>query len=135
MPQVDLIDESFVVAAPPRVAAAVHDRAFWARLWPGLELTVSEDRGVRGIRWNCAGDLVGSCEVWLEAYGDGVIVHCYLRGDQPSGESARRAQRETWRRQQQVKQAVFALKDRLEGDRPPGMSWSSDAGNLPTSDR
>ncbi len=131
VPQIDLIDDSFVVAPPAVVAAAVHDPAFWAELWPGLALDVVEDRGEQGIRWRCGGALTGSAEVWLESHGDGVIVHCYLRGDPPAGRSARRIGRETRRRQRQVKQVVFALKDRLEGDRPPGVSRLSGGGELP----
>ena len=133
MPQVDLIDDCFVVAAPQVVAAAVHDPAFWRQLWPGLDLRVLQDRAEQGIRWNCAGALVGSCEVWLEPYGDGVLVHCYLRGDLPAGRSPRAAGRERRRRQLQVRRVVFALKDRLEGGRPPGSGRSSSSDDLPTS--
>jgi len=117
VPRVDLIDESFIVATPAAVAAAVQDRGFWTRLWPGLRLTPVDDRGEQGVRWACAGVLAGSAEVWLEAYGDGVIMHCYLRVDPPPNWSARRSRRELHRRQRQVKQVVFALKDLLEGDR------------------
>jgi len=117
VPQVDLVSATFVVADPPRVAAAVHDEAFWRELWPGLALTVYQDRGVQGIRWNCSGALVGSCEVWLQQYGDGVIVHCYLRADLPPGQAAaaagRTVRREVHRRQIQVNKVGFAFKDRL----------------------
>jgi hypothetical protein len=126
VPQVDLVSESFVVADPAQVARAVHDEQFWRELWAGLRLTVLQDRGVKGIRWSCSGAMTGSCEVWLEPYGDGVIVHCYLRADLPpgppprwprwrSGEVSRRAVR---RRQLQVNRVVFALKDGLERGRP-----------------
>lgn len=121
VPRVDFMDETFVVATAADVAAGIHDRGFWSRLWPGLTLTVVEHRGEQGIRWTCTGTLAGSAEVWLEAYGDGVIVHCYLRVDPPPDWSARRVRRESRRRQRQVKQVGFALKDRLEGDRQPGI--------------
>ena len=94
---------------------------------------MSEDRGQQGIRWTCAGALTGSAEVWLEPYGDGVIVHCYLRGEPPAGRSARSVAREVTRRQRQVKRVTFALKDQLEGDRPAGIGRSSTTGGLPTS--
>jgi len=124
VPLVDLIDESFIVATPAEVAAAVHDPDFWTQLWPGLRLSVSADRGEQGIRWTCAGSLIGSAEVWLEESGDGMIVHCYLRADPRVNWSARGIRRELRRRQRQVKRVTFALKDRLEGDRRPGVGRS-----------
>lgn len=99
-----------------------------AELWPGLRLTVGQDRGPLGVRWSATGALVGSCEVWLQAYGDGTVLHCYLRGD-PSRPgrpdesmtvSARRATRERRRRQHQITATMWVLKDRLEAGRPPG---------------
>ncbi len=39
------------------------------------------DRGLDGIRWSVTGAWVGSLEVWLEAVGDGVVVHHYARLD------------------------------------------------------
>ncbi|MEP6695273.1 MAG: polyketide cyclase / dehydrase and lipid transport [Pseudonocardiales bacterium] len=128
MPQVDLISANFVVADPATVAAAVHDEGLWADLWPRLDLTVGQDRGVKGIRWTCSGPLVGSCEVWLEAYGDGVIVHCYLRAERVS-------RREGRRRQRQVNRVLFALKDSLEGGRPAGTGRSSAGDDLPIPQR
>ncbi len=120
MPLVDLIDECFIVAPRAEVAAVVRDSHFWSLLWPGLELTVAEDRADEGIRWTCAGVLSGSAEVWLEEFGDGVIVHCYLRAEPPPGWSGGRIRRESRRRELQVKQVMFSLKGLLEGDRPPG---------------
>ncbi len=138
VPEVDLIDDTFIVADPAQVAAEVHDRRLWSQLWPGLQLTVLQDRLGEGIRWSCTGELLGTCEVWLEPFGDGVIVHSYLRADLPHdakprwgrrhnehrGERRanqhRRARRQTEYRQVQVKQAMFALKDRLEAGRLPG---------------
>jgi hypothetical protein len=136
VPQVDLVSENFVVADPAQVAAAVHDERFWAQLWPGLRLSVFQDRGHQGIRWSCAGALTGSCEVWLEGHGDGVIVHCYLRADLPAGRSAGRVRREARNRHIQVNRVVFALKDRLEGDRPAATACRdplSACQDLPTS--
>ncbi len=78
---VDLVDETFIVADPATVALVVADPANWRRWWPNQRLTVFMDRGVKGIRWAVAGDVVGSSEIWLEAFGDGVILHYYLRVD------------------------------------------------------
>ncbi len=122
MPAVDLVDETFVAAAPAAVAAVVHDVDRWRRWWPDLSLSVFQDRGEQGIRWNVAGALVGSMEVWLEPYGDGVIVHYYLRCDPPAAAAptSRPADRERRRRALRAKQVFWRLKDDLEGDRRPG---------------
>jgi hypothetical protein len=39
------------------------------------------DRGLKGIRWSVAGSFVGSSEIWLEPFADGVILHYFLRVD------------------------------------------------------
>lgn len=122
MPLVDLVDETFVVADPLEVAAAAHDPGRWRRWWPDLELTVFMDRGVAGLRWSVTGALVGSSELWLEPFGDGVVVHYYLRAD-PVGRadgSPRLADRVRRRHALAWKRSVNALKDELEGDRHPG---------------
>jgi hypothetical protein len=126
---VDLVDETFVVAAPEVVADVVHDPARWRTWWPDLDLTVFMDRGAAGIRWSVTGALSGSTELWLEPVGDGVVVHYFLRaGDGPSAPggagAARRSQRaaDRMRRRRSVawKRCVNALKDELEAGRPPG---------------
>lgn len=118
MPEVDLIDETFVVADPAQLAAVVHDPARWRQWWPDLTLTVFMDRGEQGIRWSASGALVGSVELWLEPFGDGVIVHHYLRAD-PARSGAdpvrlRRRHALAWKR------SVNGLKDELEAGRPAG---------------
>lgn len=118
MPAVDLIDEAFVVADPAVLAAVVHDPERWRAWWPDLTLTVFMDRGERGIRWSATGALVGSIELWLEPFGDGVIVHHYLRAD-PARAGAdpvrvRRRHALAWKR------SVNALKDELEAGRASG---------------
>ena len=119
MPTVDLIDETYVVAAPEAVAAAVHDPARWRQWWPDLALTVFMDRGLDGIRWSVSGALNGSAELWLEPVGDGVLVHHYLRVDPPSPVRSparlRRRHALAWKR------SVNALKDELERGREPGL--------------
>jgi hypothetical protein len=122
VPRFDLVDETFVVAPPAAVAAALHDPARCARWWPDLRLSVFQDRGEQGIRWNLAGALAGSMEVWLEPYGDGVIVHYYLRADPPPGRSfsARAVRREIRRRALRAKRVFWQLKDELERGRRPG---------------
>jgi hypothetical protein len=129
---VDLIDETFVVAAPAELSAVVHDPQRWRAWWPGLRLTVFMDRGDQGIRWSVTGDLVGSAEIWLEPFGDGVVVHHYLRADptrpgsptEPiEGDPAKqRRQADRIRRRHALawKRSVNALKDELEAGRAPG---------------
>ena len=131
---VDLVDETFVVVEPAVIAGVVSDQRRWRQWWPDLQLTVYMDRGIEGIRWTVTGDLVGSCEIWLEAFADGVILHYYLRADptvpgsptQPRVLPASpRAQRELGgiraRHATRWKRTVWALKDELEAGRPVGM--------------
>jgi len=134
MPMVDLIDETFIVAEPAVIAAALHDEALWRRLFPGLELTVFMDRGDQGLRFTVTGDLVGSNELWVEPWGDGAIVHYYLRADITRRGSAtepiegdprsvvRRSIRTRSRHVHWVKAGLNALKDQLEAGRRPGLS-------------
>jgi hypothetical protein len=127
MPTVDLVDETFIAAPPEVVAAAVARPERWREWWPDLVLTVFMDRGRQGLRWNVAGGLHGSSELWLEPVADGVLVHYYLRADPPvppgsgsPGRSARRARRLREGRARAWKRSVWALKDELEAGRAPG---------------
>jgi hypothetical protein len=117
VPRIDLMDETFVVASPARVAEQVRDPGRWSLWWPDLQLAVFQDRGEAGVRWNVSGALVGSMEVWIEPWGDGAIVHYYLRAD-PSPPVADHD--EVRARALRAKQIFWRLKDDLEGDRPPG---------------
>lgn len=134
MPQFDLVDETFVVAEPGRVAAAVRDPDRWLAWWPDLRLGVFQDRGDAGVRWNVHGALTGSMEVWLEPYGDGVIVHHYVRCDPAGGGvlAPAAAARERRRRQRHAKRVFWALKDELEAGRPPGEPRAPAAAAGPT---
>jgi hypothetical protein len=114
----DIADDTFVVSAPETVVAVVRDPASWRVWWPDLALTVTEDRGPKGVRWSTAGAVLGSMEIWLEPWGDGVIVHWYLRGD--PARAANRPGRERDRLVRGWKEQVHRLKDRLEAGREPG---------------
>ncbi|MQA05568.1 MAG: polyketide cyclase / dehydrase and lipid transport [Streptosporangiales bacterium] len=133
MPLVDLVDETFVVAPPQRLADAFADPRSWRRWWPSLALELAEDRGVKGLRWRVVGGspgaahpLRGTSEVWLEASRDGTIVHFYLRADpvaESPGSPARvRRLADQLRREHAVafKARLNALKDELEDGRAPG---------------
>jgi hypothetical protein len=125
---IDVADDTFVAAIPARVAAAVHERDRWRDWWPDLELAVTRDRGAKGIQWTVVGGLVGTAEIWLEPYADGVLLHLYLRADptrsgtttEPAPVSSRSAARLRRRRALAWKRSVHALKDELEAGRPPG---------------
>ena len=134
MPGVDLVDETFIVAASTDLAAVVADPARWDEWWPELKLTVFMDRGERGIRWSVSGSMVGSCEIWLEPVQDGTLVHHYLRvepadpsvpqGSRPYPDSPagwRHAAKERDRFARAWKKHVWALKDEMEGDREVGL--------------
>lgn len=134
MPAVDLVDETFIVVDPQVLAAIVADRARWRTWWPELELTVFMDRGVQGIRWTVVGELIGSCEIWLESQADGVLLHFYLRADptEPGSRTKPRVIPDSPRGHRYVaairrrhalrwKQHVWQLKDELEVGRPVGM--------------
>jgi hypothetical protein len=143
----DVIDETFVLAARAEVAAAFADPEQWPRLWPDLDLTVFADRGEAGFRWSVTGRWVGSAEVWCEpvvlgpstssptpggatAGEEGTVLHWFLRLDPApgaAGDPARRLlrgrsgpAREALRRQRAAKQIAFGLKDSLERGRRPG---------------
>ena len=131
----DLVDETYVVVERARLASVVADPARWRQWWPTLELTVFMDRGIDGVRWSVTGELMGSAEIWLEAYADGVIVHYYLRGEptvpgspatpRTLPDSARgRREMDRLRRQHALawKRVVWALKDEMEGTRGPRMA-------------
>lgn len=135
MPGVDLVDETFIVVERTRIATVVADPVRWRTWWPDLQLTVFMDRGLEGVRWSVTGTLVGSAEVWLEAQGDGVLVHYYLRADPtvPGAPATPRTLPDSARGRREIdrlrrrhalawKQVVWSLKDEMEGDRRPGMS-------------
>jgi hypothetical protein len=127
-PTVNLVDETWIDANPARVAAAVGQPAVWALWWPGLELTLTLDRGLEGLQWSAAGRWVGSVELWLEPMQDGVLVHHYLRlrGSEkrwlgrlswlrPLRPSRRRDPQQVFARQ--GKRVFWQLKDELESSR------------------
>lgn len=118
MASVDIADETFIVAAPAVVAAAVGDPARWHRWWPDLELDMVRDRGDEGIAWTVRGAVVGEMEIWLEPFADGVILHHLLRADAPGKRSHRwwDARTRAWKRH------VHRLKDELEAGRAPGQA-------------
>ena len=79
-PRIDIVDETFIRAAPQVVRDSLDDQAWTDQIWPHLSRAVTRDRGVKGVRWSVTGQVVGEMEVWLEPFRDGVVVHHYVRG-------------------------------------------------------
>jgi hypothetical protein len=111
-PRVDIVDETFIRVPPEVVRPALDDEAWTTKVWPHVSRVVMRDRGVKGVRWNVTGQVVGEMEVWLEPFRDGVVVHHYVRGTRGARAPRDVATRHTLR----WKRAVHGLKDRLEGD-------------------
>jgi hypothetical protein len=114
----DIADDTFVVASRATVAERVRDPASWRAWWPDLRLTVTADRGLKGMQWSVRGAAVGTMEIWLEPWGDGVVLHWYLRAE--PARVVRRPERERARRVLRWKERVHALKDQVENGREPG---------------
>lgn len=123
MPQIDVIDSTWIPARPGVLAPVIADPSSWSRWWPGLELTVHERRGTKGVRWRvpavrAAQDvgLAGTAEVWLQPMAEGVIAHFFLRLDPAPGRelSARRARRIERNYRRRTKRAFWALADRAD---------------------
>lgn len=126
MPQVDLVDDSFVAASRARTAERLRDPGIWARCWPRLRLTPYHDRGEEGMRWYVAGELVGTAELWLESYRDGTLVHVFLRAESATGTSAPRRSGRPYA--VALKRELFAVKDELERGREVGTAGSDTGG-------
>lgn len=118
MPEVDVVDSTWICAPPGVVATQVARPENWRRWWPRLELTVVEWRGDKGVRWEVHGErggTAGTMEIWLEPAFDGVVVHNFLRLDgvgRPLGR--RRRERLIRAHRGRTKQAFWALGDQLD---------------------
>ena len=130
---IDLVDETFIVASAAKVRGPVADPQQWLRWWPRQRLEVFMDRGEKGIRWAVSGEVIGSSEIWLEPYRDGVILHYYLRADPtdpgqpgqirkyPDSPRGRRAADRMRRRAALAwKASVWQLKREMEEEREVG---------------
>lgn len=109
--RVDVVDDTFIRAAPESIRAPFSDSAVLQRIWPHLQTAVIRDRGLKGVRWRVDGQVVGEMEVWIEPFWDGAIVHHYVRGVRSERAPRNVATRHTLR----WKRAVHGLKDSLEG--------------------
>jgi len=119
VPALDLIDDTYIACSPETLAPLIARPATAAELWPEWRVSVTEDRGVEGVRWEVGGPVAGSTEVWLERYRErGVMVHVYVRVD-PVGKpwSARETERRRERARRRVKAVMWRVKDEVERGR------------------
>lgn len=121
--QLDLVDETFIVASRQQVRAALCEAARWMSWFPGTCFAAHEDRGLRGVRWTLSGELAGTAEVWLEEWADGTIVHAYVRAESRRLTGSRYAVAKAVRRHYQLslKARMFVVKAELEGGRAAGI--------------
>jgi hypothetical protein len=124
VPQIDVMDSTWLAARPRTVAAVVAQPANWRAWWPQLDLVVDEWRGVKGVRWSVRSvrgehGLAGTAEVWLEQSHDGVVAHFFLRLDPANGETIPRRTRERLERTCRLaaKRAFWSLADDLDPGR------------------
>jgi hypothetical protein len=127
MPDIDVVDSTWICAAPATVAAVVAQPANWRRWWPDLELVVDEWRGNKGVRWTVRPSRLGaagSMEIWLEPACDGVVAHYFLRLDAVDGRpmSRRRKVAAIDAHRRRVKQVLWALGDELDPGRTARVS-------------
>ncbi|OQS12405.1 polyketide cyclase / dehydrase and lipid transport [Nocardia donostiensis] len=125
MSSIQVADQTFVAAPGAAVAAALAGPNRWRNWWPDLELDVREDRGDKGIRWSVRGALTGTMEVWLEPSLDGVILHYFLHAEPPQPLPPRKLAAVVRARRVAGKTMSFEVKDRLEADRPAGVTPSA----------
>lgn len=122
MPEVDVVDATWIGVRPIALARVVADPANWARWWPELTLTVHQLRREKGVRWlvptGVAGAVSGSMEIWLQDVDDGTVVHYFLRLDgrkRPLGRRRRIRLEHDYRTR--MKRVFWDLADRLDPGR------------------
>ena len=118
------MDSTWLRARPQAVGAVVAEAASWPRWWPGLALRPSEFRGDRGVRWDVTSvrdhpGLTGTAELYLQAQGDGVVAHFFLRLDAAAGVTmtALEIERLRTRYRRLSKTALWGLGDQLDPGR------------------
>ena len=117
VPVLDLIDDTYAGCSPEILAPLVLDVSLVTELWPDWRVSVTESRGLEGVRWRVEGPVDGSAEIWIEPYRDaGAVLHVYVRVD-PVGEawSPRSVRRRTERLRRRIKAVMWRLADRAEG--------------------
>lgn len=121
---IDIADETFLVTDRAGLAARLAEPGLWRSWWSELDLSISEDRGEAGMRWEVRGRLSGTAEIWLEPWRDGVIVHWFVRARLARRRAAGVGNEAAGLRNEMVrahKRRIHRLKDELERTRAPGM--------------
>ena len=140
-------DDVFIRAPQKRIARRLLDLADDSSWWPGVRARgtygyvevdapagrpfsrarfgaiISPVREWEGFTWTInQGDLAGRAEWWLEAFGDGTIVHYYLDLARAPGRRLRRTSASVRRHRWAIRRGLNALKDDLEAAtaRPTG---------------
>ncbi|HEY8302207.1 MAG TPA: polyketide cyclase / dehydrase and lipid transport [Jatrophihabitans sp.] len=122
MPEVDVVDDTWIGVPAHLLGCIVGDPANWHVWWPELTVVVQERRGAKGMRWQVPsgrdGAVTGSMEIWLEPADDGTVVHYFARF---SGARRPLRPRERVRLQHEyrirMKQVLFAMADRVDPGR------------------
>lgn len=117
-----LADETWIAASAARVGEAVADPVVWRWFWPDLRTTLEQARGDEGVRLAVVGPRwQGSCELYVHAEFDGVVLFHFLRIDPAGPVRIRRRDlsRQRRRRGRVGRAAAWRLKDQLEGRAPP----------------
>jgi hypothetical protein len=124
VPEIDVMDSTWLAARPQAVAAVVAQPSNWRSWWPQLDLVVDQWRGAKGVRWTVRSvrghaGLSGTAEVWLEPAHDGVVAHFFLRLDPARGTVLRPRVRDRLVREcrHAAKQAFWTLADDLDPGR------------------
>ncbi len=125
-PLIHLSQDTWIRCPVDEVAALLAEEPRWSRWWPGLDVQVSRDRALKGLQWRVgpsAARYVGSAEVWLEPFAEGVVWHQFLRLDLRAGTRTSRWStargRRRWARHCRI--TAWQVKDELEGRRPPAV--------------
>jgi hypothetical protein len=122
MPEIDVVDSTWIDVLPASLATIVADPTNWRRWWPDLELQVDEWRGPKGVRWFVRsgrnGTVNGSMEIWLQAVGDGTILHYFLRLDGAQRPLTRRERARLERSYRRgIKRVMWGVADRVDPGR------------------
>jgi hypothetical protein len=119
MPEIDVVDMTWIDVRPASLAPIMADPANWKRWWPDLRLQVDELRGPKGVRWLVPsgrnGTVTGSMEIWLQPVGAGTVVHFFLRLDGTRGRvGPRERDRIAHGYRVAVKRVLWGVADRVD---------------------
>lgn len=122
MPEIDVVDATWIDVPPAAVAPLVADAARWPGWWPDLVLEAAERRGAKGMRWRVLaadrGRVHGSMEIWLQPTDGGTVAHYFLRLDGARHPLRRRERLRVMERHRFRGRAVmWAISDELDPGR------------------